>query len=101
MKRISIIILSGLLCSLLAQCSSSDDNDGGCFSCLAESRRTGCGGAGFTEWEETSITIEEPRDGLNPEEFCKDTFPAGGETNCSATCCIEIQYRNIRVGSCR
>ena len=94
------IVLPIILTSITFSVGCSDDEGLECFSCVYEKRRTGCNSLIFRDWEQGSSTIDfELKDGLTPESFCRQTFPSS-DTECSATCCINIQYRNVRVESC-
>ncbi len=100
MKKIiqNIMLLTALL--VLTGCPGDDDDSVGCFSCLYEQQRTGCNNSNYSDWEERSITIDEPRDDLDPEQFCKESFPAT-DIECAAGCCVSFRYRNVRVGPCQ
>jgi hypothetical protein len=78
------------------------EDDGGSYCCRYEERHTGCGGAGWSDWEKGafSFNIDDYREGWTPEKVC-DKF-TGSDTSCGGGCCITIQYRNNQLtsGSC-
>jgi hypothetical protein len=78
------------------------DDKGGTYCCRYEERHTGCGGAGWSDWEKAtfSFNIDDYKEGWTPERIC-DQY-SGSDTSCGGGCCISIQYRNNQLsgGSC-
>jgi hypothetical protein len=77
--------------------------DGGSLYCCAyESRSTGCGGVGWSDWAAESFTfnIDDYIEGWTPEQVCGKF--SGSDTECSATCCIDVEYRSntLSGGAC-
>ena len=99
MKPFVYLFLISMLGVALAACGEEDEGPS-CFTCLYEKRSSGCGSSGFGPWEEGSSTIDfELRDGLTPEGFCREAFPAS-DLECAGGCCVSFQFRNVRVGPC-
>ena len=88
-----------LLVSLLILIGCEEDEESACFRCLYEQQRTGCNNSNYGDWEERSITIDDPIDGLDPVTFCNDQFPAN-DLHCEANCCVNFHNRNVRVADC-
>lgn len=99
MKQIIQNVMFLTFLSIFIGCNSDDDGVA-CFSCLYEQQRTGCNNNDYGDWEEKSLTINEPKDGLVPEQFCNEQFPAT-DLFCESSCCIRFRHRNVRVGPCQ
>lgn len=78
------------------------DEGGGVYCCTYESRHTGCGGSGWTEWETSSeqFNIDDYKEGWSPEDVC-DKY-TGTWDECGGSCCISGEYRNnvLSSGAC-
>ena len=76
-----------------------DEGGGGIYCCSYESRHTGCGGTGWTDWEAKSdeFNIDDYLEGWTPERVCNKY--TGSDTECSTTCCINVQHRNNQLAS--
>ncbi len=101
MKNVLIILE---VCALLAGVifSACGEEGGGIYCCTYESRHTACGGGDWGAWESESyqFNIDDYLEGWTPERVC-DKF-TGSDTECSATCCINVEYQNnvLSDGNC-
>jgi hypothetical protein len=87
-----------VLALLLVHCSEDDEIS--CFTCQYEKRTTSCSSSSFGPWEQGTLTVDyELKDGLSPEQYCNQTYPAS-DIECAGGCCISFQFRNVSVGSC-
>ncbi len=93
------IIPCAIFLVLIAGCGISS---GGMYSCSYESRHTGCGAKGWTDWEEKceNINMDNYREDWTPEKVCGKY--SGSDTNCGESCCIYVEYRNTDIsrGKC-
>jgi hypothetical protein len=100
--RIALAVLPVLLLTAMLTFSACGEEDGGTYCCTYESRHTGCGGVGWSDWESESyeFNIDDYVEGWTPELVC-DKF-TGSDTECSATCCINTEYRSntLADGTC-
>jgi hypothetical protein len=84
------------VCALIvvAVLSACGEEGGGIYCCTYESRHTACGGGDWTAWESEAyqFDIDDYLEDWTPERVC-DKF-AGSDTECSATCCINVEYQN-------
>ncbi len=89
MKKAVLLIGFLILTIVLSGCSES-----GSYSCTYESRRTGCGGTGWTKWETEcfAFNMDDYKDEWTPEMVCEAY--TGSDTKCEQSCCIYIEYRN-------
>jgi hypothetical protein len=74
-------MLSALIVTLAMVITGCADDSIHCVT--YETRHTGCGGVGWSEW-----TTEDVRDKFT-----------GSKTECGGGCCIEVQYQNAQVSS--
>lgn len=89
-----------IILPLFMACSNSDDGTPECFTCEFEKRTTSCSSSSFGPWEADVAIIDfELRDGLTPQGFCNEAYPAN-DIECGGGCCISFQFRNVSVGSC-
>ena len=93
----SLLLLSVLIvaCAMvITSCSQ-----GSTYCCTYESRHTGCGGVGWSQWETEyyEFDIDDYKEGWTPEQVCNKF--TGSDTECGGGCCIEVQYRNNRLSS--
>jgi hypothetical protein len=83
---------------LIAGCGGDDS----IYCVTYESRHTGCGGAGWSDWEPDhyEFNMDDYKEGWTPEDV-RDKF-TGTATNCGGGCCIEIEYLNAQLsdGGC-
>jgi hypothetical protein len=97
MKQFSILILI-LSSFILFGCTENST-----YSCIYESRHTGCGGKEWTEWgtECNAFNMDNYKEDWTPEKVCQKY--SGTDTNCGGGCCIEIEYRNNQLSksSCK
>jgi hypothetical protein len=85
--------VSLLVLGLLVACGGGDEEeDGGPISCSYEQRSTGCSGTGFGDWEDRCLTVDDPREGLTPSEWCD--IATGDTTECAGGCCKEYEFRS-------
>ena len=79
-----------------------EDEGGGVYACNYESRYTGCGGVGWSDWETEcyEFNIDDYLEDWTPERVCNKF--TGTDTECGGGCCIEVQYQNTELssGSC-
>ena len=94
-----LLWVGALLMSVASVSGCGDDEGGGIYCCSYESRHTGCGGTGWTDWESKSeqFNIDDYLEGWTPERVCNKY--TGNDTECSDTCCINIQLRNNQLTS--
>jgi len=73
------------------------EGGGSVYSCTYEKRSTGCGGKGWKEWKASchEFDMEDANDDWTPEKECEDY--QGSKTHCAASCCIEVQFRNLQI----
>jgi hypothetical protein len=95
MKR--LLILSALIVASAAVITGC--GDGSIYCVTYETRHTGCGGVGWSDWETEhyEFNIDDYREDWTPERV-RDKF-TGSATECGGGCCIEVQYRNTSLSS--
>jgi len=92
---IFLLIFGAILIGGCVQNSQNIDSGlGGSYSCVYESRHTGCGGKGWSEWKAEcyAFNMDDYKEGWTPEKVCGKY--AGSDTDCGGGCCIGIEYRN-------
>jgi hypothetical protein len=97
MKQVFILVTLGA-CLLTVGCG----DEGGVYCCTFESRHSACGGGDYTPWEAEyyEFNIDDYQEGWSPDRVCNKF--SGGDTTCSATCCVNSEDRNnvLSAGSC-
>ena len=93
-----IIAICCILISLMIYgCSESS-----MYSCNYESRHSGCGGKGWSEWKSECypFNMDDYKEGWTPEKVCQKY--SGSDTKCGESCCDYIEYRNNKLsgGGC-
>jgi hypothetical protein len=90
-------MLSALIVTLAMVITGCADDSIHCVT--YETRHTGCGGVGWSEWttEHYEFNMDDYQDGWTPEDV-RDKF-TGSKTECGGGCCIEVQYQNAQVSS--
>ncbi len=93
--KMLIIILAG---SLLFVGGCGEDGNT-LYNCSYQSRHTACGGGDWTAWESAcyQFDMDDYLDDWTPQRVC-DKF-SGSDTECSATCCINVEYQNNQLAS--
>lgn len=88
------ILLIGFLALIVVLSGCSESSESGSYSCTYESRHTGCGGVGWSEWKAEcfAFNMDDYKEGWTPETVCGKY--TGSNTNCEQSCCIDIEYRN-------
>ncbi len=80
----------------------SGDGSGGTYACSYESRSSGCGGVGWSDWTAQcyQFNIDDYQEGWTPERVCNKY--TGSDTECGGSCCIYVEYRNttLKSGTC-
>lgn len=101
---ILFIVLANVAAMVVIAGCIGDEGGGeaGYYCCRYETRSTGCGGKGWSDWEKASesFNINDYKEGWTPEKVC-DKY-TGSRDTCGGGCCITVQYRNnqLSVGSC-
>ena len=89
MKKVILLISFLILITVLSGCIESES-----YSCSYESRRTGCGGKGWSTWESEcfEFNMDDYKDEWTPQMVCKKY--TGSDTSCGGSCCVYIEYRD-------
>ena len=98
----SILLAVFVLGGLSACIDEEEDKPPGVFSCVYEGRKTSCSSSAFGPWTAACSTVDfELREGLSPEQYCQQAYPAN-DVHCAGSCCLSFQYRNVSMqgGAC-
>jgi hypothetical protein len=98
-----MVLASLAAATLIAGCTEDFEGNGGdTYCCRYETRYTGCGGKGWSDWEKESYSfnINDYKEGWTPQRVC-DKY-TGSTESCGGGYCIFVEYRNTRLtrGSC-